>query len=259
MRQTTNLRLIACEVFYRELCAVAARSPNRIDLEFLPKGLHDLETASMLARLQKTVDGVDGEFYDAVLLAYGLCNNGVVGLCARSIPVIIPRAHDCMTLFMGSRDRYREYFSTHPGTYFLTTGWIERGEVRGSLKEQTIQHQAGMDLTFEELVATYGEDNARYLREKLGDWTQNYRSFTFIEMGIEPDGTFEEHARAEAARRNWEFEKIRGDLSLLERLANGPWNPEDFLTLAPGNCIRACYAGGIIAERAPPAEDAPSR
>ena len=36
-----RLKLIACEVLYRELCAAVARSVNQVDLEFLPKGLHD--------------------------------------------------------------------------------------------------------------------------------------------------------------------------------------------------------------------------
>ena len=243
-----NLKLISCEVFYRELCTVVARTPNRVDLEFLPKGLHDLETATMLSHLQKTIDCVDEEAYEGILLAYGLCNNGVVGLCARSIPIIIPRAHDCMTLFLGGRDRYKEYFSANPGTYFLTTGWLERGEVSGELKEQTIQHQTGMDMSYEELVERYGEENARYLQEKLCGYERNYRRFAFIEMGIEPNGRFENYAREEAARRGWDFDKIPGDLSFMQRLVDGPWPDEEFLTIQPGNRLKACYSGGIVGE-----------
>ncbi len=37
-----NLKLISCEIFFREMEAAAARSRHRIDLTFLPKGLHDL-------------------------------------------------------------------------------------------------------------------------------------------------------------------------------------------------------------------------
>ena len=36
-----RLKLIACEILHRELCAAVARSVNRVDIEFLPKGLHD--------------------------------------------------------------------------------------------------------------------------------------------------------------------------------------------------------------------------
>ena len=46
-----RLKLISCEVFYREMCAVLARSPNEVDVEFLSKGLHSLNSSSMLERI----------------------------------------------------------------------------------------------------------------------------------------------------------------------------------------------------------------
>jgi hypothetical protein len=36
-----RLRIVACEIFFRELCHLASRSPRKVDVEFLPKGLHD--------------------------------------------------------------------------------------------------------------------------------------------------------------------------------------------------------------------------
>ena len=111
-----RLKLISCEIFYREMCAAVARSIHLIDITFLPKGLHDIGQEQMLPRLQEAVDAVDASRYNAILLGYGLCNLGIVGLTARSIPLVIPRAHDCITLFFGSRRRYQEYFDAHPGT-----------------------------------------------------------------------------------------------------------------------------------------------
>jgi len=40
-----RLKLISCEIFYREMCAAVARSPHLVDIEFLPKGLHDIGSA----------------------------------------------------------------------------------------------------------------------------------------------------------------------------------------------------------------------
>jgi hypothetical protein len=48
--------------------------------------------------------------YDAVAFGYAPCGSGIVGLTARSIPVVAPRAHDRITLFMGSHQRYADYF-----------------------------------------------------------------------------------------------------------------------------------------------------
>lgn len=72
-------RLIACEVMLRECALAIATSPAIVDPEFLPKGLHDIGEAGMSQRLQQAIDATDPERYDAILLAYGLCNNGTRG------------------------------------------------------------------------------------------------------------------------------------------------------------------------------------
>ncbi len=248
-----RLKLISCEIFLREMCAVVARSVNQVDVEFLPKGLHDIGSERMLERVRDAVDRVDASRYDAVLLGYGLCNNGVAGLVAPAVPLVIPRAHDCITLFFGSREKYTAYFHAHPGTYFKTTGWVERGTDAGELRQQSIYHQHGMDSTYEELLAKYGEDNAKYLWETLCDTMRNYKQLTFIEMGLEPDGRFEQQTRDEAQQRGWDFEKVAGDLGLIRRLIDGPWDERDFLMVQPGWRVVTRHDERIIdAERVSP-------
>jgi hypothetical protein len=242
-----RLRLISCEIFFREMCALIARSRHTIDVEFLPKGLHDVGTAEMYGRLQAAIDRIDNSPYDAILLGYGLCNNGIVGLSSRDKQLVVPRAHDCITLFMGSASRYMDYFQNHPGVYFTTTGWIERGGADGELSQLALGKSLGFRQTYEEMVARYGEDNARYLQEELGNLTRHYRQFTFIEMGVEPDGSFEERTRQDATERGWAFEKVRGDMSLLQRMLDGQWDEKEFLVVPPGFQIVAKYDEGIIA------------
>jgi hypothetical protein len=232
---------------FRELCHAVARSPHQIDIEFLPKGLHDIGCLGMLERLQSSVDRIGTESYDALLLGYGLCNNGIAGLRARTIPLVIPRAHDCMTLFFGSKERYLSYFQENPGTYFLTTGWLERGEATGELRQLSIPSQNGMDMTFEQMVEKYGQENAAFLYDMLCNQTKHYRRMTFIEMGIEPDRSFQEAAEGKAAERHLEFQKIRGDWRLIEHLVNGEWNDEEFLFLRPGEKVVVRYDEKIIA------------
>jgi hypothetical protein len=245
-------KLISCEVLYRELCFALSRSPHQIDIEFLPKGLHDIGCAGMLARLQGTVNAVDTSQYDAILMGYGLCNHGITGLRAPSIPLVIPRAHDCMTLFLGSKERYLQYFNDNPGTFFLTTGWLERGEATGELRQLSIQSQNGMNMTYEQLVEKYGEDNAKFLWDQLCDQTRHYRQMTFIEMGVEPDDSFAKAAREKASSNNLDFQHIRGDMRLIHDLVDGRWGEKDFLIVRPGWVVVAKLDENIIRAEAPP-------
>jgi hypothetical protein len=241
-----RLKLVSCEIFYREMSWAVARSPNMVDIDFLPKGLHDIGSAQMLERLQAAVDRVDESRYEAVLMGYALCNNGLAGLRARGIPLVVPRAHDCITLFLGSKERYLEYFNSHPGVYFETTGWIERGQSAGELSQLSIADQMGMTSKYDELVAKYGEDNAKFLWDELCNMTRNYTQFTYIEMGIEPNGSFENWTREEAAKRGWKFEKIPGDISLIQRLVDGNWDDKEFIVVPPGHRVAATYDEKII-------------
>jgi len=241
-----RLKLIACEILYRELCHAVARSVNRVDIEFLPKGLHDIGQAGMSRHLQQTLARVDEASYDAVLFGYGLCSNGLAGLAARTIPLVIPRAHDCITLFLGSKERYLDYFQKNPGVYFKTSGWIERGEYLAQLGPQSIQQTSGLNQSYEELAAKYGEDSAAFLYEQLSNMTRNYRRLAFIRMGIGPEGRFEQQTRDLAAERGWQFEKLEGDMTLLERLVDGPWDAEQFLVVPPGHRVAPSFDEGVI-------------
>lgn len=243
-----RLKLIGCEIVYREICLAVSRSVNRVDIEFFPKGLHDIGSAKMSGRLQEALHRVDESRYDAILLGYALCNNGIVGLCSGSIPLVIPRAHDCITFFMGSKERYLEFFNANSGVYYETSGWLERGEeVTGELRQISIQNQYGLGQSYEELAAKYGEENAQYLFEQLGNLTRHYSKCIYIDMGIEPDDRFERLAKAKADERGWQFEKISGEMGLIQRLVDGPWNESEFLVVPPGHRVTACYDENILA------------
>lgn len=237
-----RLKLISCEVLFREMSDAVARSPHQVDVEFLPKGLHDLGSAEMRRRLQLVVDRTDRSSYDAVLMGYALCGTGLAGLTAHALPIVVPRAHDCIALLIGSRRRYQEYFDANPGVYFRSTGWLERGE---SL-EQIARNRTGIGLSLDDLVAKYGDENGRYLFEELNAYQRTYQRLTYIETGLEANSSFEDRARQEAVRRGWAFEKIAGDLSLFQRLVSGDWAEADFLTVQPGSRIVVRYDEKVI-------------
>ncbi|MDD4870009.1 MAG: DUF1638 domain-containing protein, partial [Kiritimatiellae bacterium] len=210
----------------------------------LPKGLHDLGVEKMKPRLQERIDSVPDGKYDAVLLGYGLCNNGVAGLTSRNTRIVLPRAHDCITLFLGSRKKYQDCFNNSPGTYYRTTGWIERGDGE-SVDDVTISQKLGLHMKYEELVQKYGEDNAQYIMETMGDLTANYDKLAFICMGLDCEDHFASIAEKEAREKNLVFEKIQGSMDILRKLVNGEWD-DDFLILQPGESVKASHDDDVI-------------
>jgi hypothetical protein len=246
-----KFRFIGCEIVYREACYLAATGPHRVDVEFLRKGLHDLERRDMNAKIQATIDATDPQAgYEAILLGYARCNDGLVDITARDIPLVIPRAHDCITFFFGSRAAYQEYFDGHAGTYYMTTGWSERNAFGDKYAQPAygktgVMGNLGLAESYEEMVAKYGKENADFIAESLGDWRKNYNKCLFLEMGITDEQPFIAKAQAEAAERNWEFEQRKGSLSLLQKLFLGQWD-EDFVIVPPGGHIVARNDARII-------------
>jgi hypothetical protein len=240
-----HLKLIVCEIFYREVCRLVSESPHTCDAEFLPKGLHDLGTEKMVARLRERLGSVEKGTYDAIVFVYGLCNNGLVGLSSPHTKLVLPRAHDCITLLMGSRDKYTEYFNSHPGTYYRTTGWYERND-SSSAGEMGISESLGLDVEYEKLVEQYGEDNAKYVMDMMGDATANYDRVTYISMGLPCDEQFRQQARVEAEEKGWTFDDYPGSMNLLRRAVNGEWAGGDFLVLEPGQSIQASHDDDVV-------------
>lgn len=243
-----KFKFIGCEVLFREICMLASQSPCRIDLEFMKKGLHDLKRDEMNRRLQVAIDAVpESENYKAILLGYARCNDGVVGLKARNIPLVIPKAHDCITFFFGSRCDYQKYFDDNPGTFFHTTGWLERNNpnVPGS---QGVMQQLGLDLTYEEMVEKYGKEDADYVIETLSGGLSHYKGICYLKMNIATEDEFIAASRRQAEAKNWHFDLREGNLTLLKKLLFNQWqNDDDFLFVPPGHKIVPRNDSSILA------------
>jgi hypothetical protein len=244
METVKRYLLITCEVLFREVCLCASQSKNIIDINFMPKGLHDIGKCEMSKKLQTEIDNVDKTKYDAILLGYGLCNNGIQGLHSK-LPLILPKAHDCITLLLGSRKRYDKYFHENPGTFYKSSGWIER-DINPNENEQSVTSQLGMNNTYEEYVEKYGEENAEFLMEMLGDWCKNYSKVTYINTQTGNPIDYRVLVKQQATENQWEYEEIEGDTNLIFRLLEGEWDNQDFLIVPPDNSIEPTNDENII-------------
>jgi len=245
-----RLRVIACEVLRRELYYAAAHARHATDISLLPQGLHD-NSDTCRDRLQAEVRATPADRYDAVLLGYGLCNNAMAGVRAGDLPLVVPRAHDCITLLLGSKERYQRLFNEAPGTYWFSSGWIECTEKTGTLIEPRPNSGLGPDYRadYDTLVARYGADNARYLADFMSDWQAEYTRGALIRFPFTDHLGHQDRVRAICRDAGWDYAEMPGDLGLLEAGLDVPdarWDNARFLTVRPGEAIRASFDTGIL-------------
>jgi hypothetical protein len=239
-----RIKCLACEALARPTYLAAALSPHIVDVEMVKRGLHN-RPAHLREHLQEHVDAAVGAGYDAVTLVYGLCGQAIAGLVARDALLVVPKAHDCITLFLGSRERYKHEFETTPGTYWYSHDYIERDDGSGSSLSMGSGTDTDLEAAYEGYVQKYGKDNADYLMETMGAWQAHYQRAVFIDMGVGDASQVEQRARDEAARRGWTFERMAGDLVLIRRLLGGEWNG-DFLVLEPGQVVNMTYDEDVV-------------
>lgn len=241
---------ITCEALARPVYYCAAFTPHVVDVELLKRGLHN-QPYGLRDKLQKRIDEADTQSYDCILLAYGLCGQATAELFARSIPLVIPRAHDCITLFLGSRSRYQEQFENFPGTYWYSQDYIERDDGSGSSLSMGSGTDVELESVYTEYIDKYGKENADYLMEVMGAWQQHYRRAVYIDLGIGNGSGIENVAKEAASRRGWTFERMAGNLELVRSLleidwVNQPAHP-DFQVVFPNQQVKMTYDENIIA------------
>lgn len=210
------LYVIACEVFRDELLHFEHR---RLAFRFLPQGYHRTP-GRMPPAIQDEIDRAPADAA-AIVLGYGLCSNGVVGLRSSRAPLVLPRVHDCIAMLLGSRQRYEEEATRCPGTYYLTRGWIEYGKTPYSEYRDVY-------------LARYDEETAAWIaRETLKD----YQRVVLVDHGLGPMERYRKEAQEMADFFGLAFEEMPGSLDYIRRLLSGPWNLEDFLVIRPGQSV----------------------
>lgn len=213
-----------------------------VDLEFTEKGAHD-ESDALRALIQSRIDEAQrrGACYDAIVLGYGLCGNATVGLEARETRLVIPRAHDCCTLFLGSKLKFKEHFAGNPSQSFSTGGYMERGD--SYTREGSVSKLLGQDKTYEDYVRLYGKENARHIVETMNAsrTMSDGERVVFIDV---PETRNPEHARecrARAEAEGKEYVEFEGSVRLVRKLLVGEWDSEDFLIVEPGQRTAGVY------------------
>ena len=236
-----NFRLIACNIFEREACACVSRTPHVVDVDFVELGEH-ARPDGLRTLLQARIDAAEAATrkYDAILLLFGLCGNAGVGLVARQTQLVMPRAHDCATILLGSRGAFQEKFGDNPSQGFSSNGYLDRGEYFLRKPEEGGWVVAGGD-AYAELVKQYGEENARYVWDTMHPQRPGDDRAVFIRMPGIDDASHAARFRAQAEAEGKRCEEFTGNLRLIATLVDGCWDPAEFLIVPPGHRTVGVY------------------
>lgn len=238
-----RIALLACSVFEREIALFAKDAQHIVETRYYEIALHDRPDV-LRAKLQEELASLDAhDDIDAVVFAYGLCGRGTVGLRAGRHPFVIPRAHDCITVFMGSKEAYAGHQRRCPTCYYYTPGWNQARRVPGPDKITAMR---------EEYAGKFDEDAIEFLIESEEEVWAMHDTATYIDLGTDDAEAEADYAKRCAETLGWTYERIHGDPALLRDLLWGNWDEERFQTITPGSMLgHATNESVMRAEPAP--------
>jgi hypothetical protein len=215
--------IIACRVMQEHLQQLL---PEGTAVTYLEITLHNTPK-KLAAALQQEIDAIAQP--SNVIIGYGLCGNGLLGVKSGPHTLIIPRTHDCVAIFLGSHQRYVQRFFANPNTYYLTRGWLDA-------KDEPLQD-------YLDYVRDYDEETADYLVEMK---YRHYRKLCMVgysQQELEECRPLAMRVAEFCAKRwNMEYEEVIGSTSLLEALIGMPARLDsensEFVVLEPGGEIQ---------------------
>lgn len=216
--------VIACKVF--DGIMEKYLSPEAAEgITFMDYGLHRVPFQLNLA-VQDAIDRVEQP--SLIILGYGLCGNGLHEIKARNNTLLIPRADDCIAILLGSYRAYIAEFTSEPGTYYLTKGWLESGS--DPLKE------------YHEIKEKYGAEDAEWIMD------EQYQHYKRLVMIAHEKGDLDKYRpRAQEVARYCErwgmrYEEILGSDRFIRRLfevaASLDQADGEFVVVPPGGELR---------------------
>lgn len=235
-----NTRIIACEIFRDEIEYLIREHKLEIEPEYLEIASHN-DTNNLRSLIQAKINETSDD-HTHILLFYGLCGNGLAGISSRRHTLVLPRAHDCCTILLGSRDRFAEHFGENlsaewtSNTYFEKKGW-------GSMADNRGLEQLGLNMTREEYITHYGEEDGAYLWETLQP--KSSPEVIFIRVPETENEKMEAAVRKEAVERDKSFRLLEGSLNLLKKHLLGEWD-QDFLVVPPEGEIQPSYDENVM-------------
>lgn len=234
-----KFKIICCDVLENEIKYALSESKHTYEIEFTKKAEHE-KPEEMRLKLQTMVDQSDG--FDAILLGYGLCGNAITGIRSQNTTMVVPRAHDCCTLFLGSRDKFSAIFDGRESMGWGSTGYCRKdGDYLRNSETGSI---LGYDKSFEDFVAEYGKENAEFIWATIHPVRES-NEVMFIDIPETFEQKVFEEFKKEATKSKQDVFVEKGSIELIKKFMDANWD-DDFLVIEPGYEIAAAYTSNEI-------------
>lgn len=240
-----NLKLLCCKPMESDVRKIADMSDNHIDIEIIDIKYHE-KPEDLNLFLQEKIGSTD-DWYDALLLCLGLCSKATPNLAAKHMPVVVIKAHDCITFSLGSREKFKEVFNKNTGTYYFTKGWLENINTESSAIFMLDEINRKNRLKF--LAEEYGEDNAEFLLEMETSWIGHYNRALFIKDDYEDNNTEIKKLEKITREAGWNLDFETKEYNILNDFLSGNWHTNDFIVLDPGEEIFETGDDNILGKR----------
>ena len=197
--------IISCRTLERELRAALAEAKADIPVIFLPEELHN-SPPKLHDYVQEVVDSLGN--VDRVMLCVSGCGGGTKGLVASTAELVIPKTADCLDILLHGGDPRPKQ------AIFLTESWMR------------FMQKSGMDI--DKLTAKLGREEAEAALRRI---YKGFENFYIIDTGVYDTAPVEEYIRPLVDILGGELHYLRGEYSLLRKMAAG--NIDDDFYLVP--------------------------
>jgi hypothetical protein len=225
--------LISCGMLSDELKTAYQKCNADCKIIWMKRALHNHPQSlkeSLLTMINEHQD------QDDIMLTYGLCGNGTLGIKSPDTRLIIPRFHDCIHQIIQSVDNYtvgngeqwkidetlkNKQKQTMAGHLYLTRSW--------TLDQEAMLQQS------QAIIKKYGEHQGQ---EILNEMYGSYTDIDVIDTGAYDVGPVFQYALDAANINNLnenqlKVNQIKGSTLILEKMLRGEWDV-DFIVLEPG-------------------------
>lgn len=209
--------IISCKMLSDELnkvCKDKKDVPKIIELE---RGMHN-NPKNLHNNLKKLI--YENQDVDEIVLTYGLCGNGTVGLMSPKTRLVVPKFDDCISQLL-FRDKIgrRNRSEIQKGHLYITRGW--------TLDQEAILPQC------QNILNIYGKDTGKEIVNQIYG---AYQTISMIDTGAYDVNELKTYVDKIKEYLDVQTECVCGSTDILEKIISGKYD-DNFIIRNPGEVL----------------------